>query len=98
MRGLWFLAGTAAGVYATSKARKAAEAVTLDGIHDRLTGLFAGARVLREEYQTGRAEKEAELRHRVAVDAERRQLAGQVTSLESGRAARQAAEALELAD
>ena len=39
-------AGTAAGVYATTKARRAAEALTVDGIHDRLTGWFAGARVL----------------------------------------------------
>ncbi len=64
-RGLWFVAGTAAGVYATSKARRAAEALTLDGVHDRLTGLFAGARVLREEVRVGMAEKETELRARI---------------------------------
>ena len=34
MRPIWFAAGAAAGVYATTKARRAAEALTVDGIHD----------------------------------------------------------------
>jgi Family of unknown function (DUF6167) len=67
MRGIWFVAGTAAGVYATSKARRAAEALTVDGIHDRLTGWFAGARVLAEELRAGTAEKETELRTRLSL-------------------------------
>ena len=66
-RGLWFVAGTAAGVYATAKARRAAESLTVDGLHDRLTGWFAGARVLREEFEAGRADKETELRERLAL-------------------------------
>jgi hypothetical protein len=61
------VAGAAAGVYATSKARRAAEALTVDGFHDRLTGWFAGARVLRDEVRAGATEKETELRHRLAV-------------------------------
>lgn len=65
MRTIWFVAGTAAGVYATSKARRAAEALTVDGVHDRLTGWFAGARVLRDEVRAGMAEKETELRARL---------------------------------
>jgi hypothetical protein len=67
MRPLWFAAGAAAGVYATAKVRRAAEALTVDGIHDRLTGWFAGARVLREELVAGMAEKETELRTRLAL-------------------------------
>ena len=67
MRALWFAAGTAAGVYATTKARRAAEALTVDGIHDRLTGWFAGARVLREELRSGAQDKESELRGRLAL-------------------------------
>ena len=67
MRPLWFAAGAAAGVYATAKVRRAAEALTVDGIHDRLTGWFAGARVLQEELLAGMAEKETELRTRLAV-------------------------------
>lgn len=67
MRGIWFVAGAAAGVYATAKARRAAEAVTVDGIHDRLTGWFAGARVLRDELRAGTVEKESELRARLTL-------------------------------
>ncbi len=67
MRPLGFAAGAAAGVYATAKVRRAAEAVTVDGIHDRLPGGVAGARVLREEMRAGMAEKESELRARLAV-------------------------------
>jgi len=65
-RGIWFFAGSAAGVYATAKVRRAAEALTVDGIHDRLTGWFAGARVLRDEARAGMEEKETELRSRMA--------------------------------
>ena len=67
MKAFWFAAGTAAGVYATTKARRAAEALTVDGIHDRLTGWFAGARVLGEELRSGAHEKETELRGRLAL-------------------------------
>lgn len=65
MRAFWFAAGTVAGVYLTAKARRAAEALTVEGAHDRLTGWFAGARVLREEVLAGMAEKETELRDRL---------------------------------
>jgi len=67
VRSWWFVAGAAAGVYATSKARRAAEALTVDGLHDRLTGWFAGARVLADEVRTGSAEKETELRGRLSL-------------------------------
>ncbi len=71
-RGLYFLAGTAAGAYAASKARRAAEALTVDGVHDRLTGWFAGARVLSTEAKAAAAEKEAELLDRLAETPPRR--------------------------
>lgn len=67
MRAVWFAAGTAAGVYAATKVRRAAESLTVDGIHDRLTGWFAGARVLGDELRSGMLEKETELRARLAV-------------------------------
>jgi hypothetical protein len=67
VRSVWFLAGGAAGVYATSKARRVAEALSYDGVHDRLTGWFAGARVVRDELRAGFAEKEAELDERLAL-------------------------------
>ena len=50
MRTVWFVAGGAAGVYASTRTRRVVESLTVDGIHDRLTGWFAGARVLREEF------------------------------------------------
>ncbi len=82
-RGLWFVAGTAAGVYATTKARRAAEALTVDGLHDRFTGWFAGARVLRDEVDAGRREKETELRTRLALgpDGEGADNVRQLTSI-----------------
>ena len=70
MRTVWFLAGGAAGVYATSKVRRVAEALSYDGVHDRLTGWFAGARIVRDELRAGIAEKETELVERLALGAE----------------------------
>ena len=69
------MAGAAAGVYATSKARRAAEALTVVGFLDRLTGWFAGARVLRDEVRAGAQDKETELRGRLTLvpDGETRQ-------------------------
>ncbi len=67
MWAVWFLAGGAAGVYATSKARRAAEALSYDGVHDRLMGWFAGGRIVREELRAGMAEKESALRERLAI-------------------------------
>ena len=67
MRPVWFLAGGAAGVYATSKARRVAEAFSYDGVHDRLVGWVAGARVVRDELRAGTAEKETELQERLAL-------------------------------
>jgi hypothetical protein len=67
MRTLWFVAGGAAGVYASTRTRRVVEAFTVDGLHDRLTGWFAGARVLRSEFEAGWVEKQAELRERLAL-------------------------------
>jgi hypothetical protein len=67
VRAVWFLAGGAAGVYATSRVRRVAEALSYDGVHDRLTGWFAGARVVRDELRAGIAEKETELQERLAI-------------------------------
>ena len=66
-RGLWFAAGAGAAVYAMVRGRRAAEALTVDGIGDRLNGLAVGIRMFREEVAQGRAEKETELRHRLAL-------------------------------
>lgn len=66
-RGLWFVAGAGAGVYAMVRGRRAAEALTVDGVRDRLGGLEVAARLFREEVAQGRLEKETELRERYGL-------------------------------
>jgi hypothetical protein len=66
-RGLWFAAGAGAGVYAMVRGRRAAEALTVDGLKDRLGALEVGARLFREEVAQGRADRETELRARLGL-------------------------------
>ena len=66
-RSLWFVAGAGAGIYAMSRARKAAEALTADGLRDRLSGFGVGMRMFRDEVAAGQAEKETELRERMGL-------------------------------
>jgi hypothetical protein len=66
-RGLWFVAGAGAGVYGMIRGRRAAEALTVDGLKDRLSGLEVGARLFRAEVAQGRVEKETELRERYGL-------------------------------
>lgn len=66
-RGVWFVAGAGAGVYATVRARRAAEALTREGLADRWHALALGARLLRDEVAQGRAEAETELRERFGL-------------------------------
>jgi hypothetical protein len=64
-RTLWFVAGAGAGVYAVTKARRVAEALTPEGLADRLAGLSVGAHLFGQELKAGMAEKEIELRGRM---------------------------------
>lgn len=66
-RGLWFVAGAGAGVYAVIRGRRAAEVFTVDGLTDRINGAAHGLRLLRDEVAQGRVEKETELRARLAA-------------------------------
>jgi hypothetical protein len=66
-RGLWFMAGAGAGVYAMVRARRVAEAFTADGLSDRWHALTLGVRMLREEVAQGQAEAETELRERFGL-------------------------------
>lgn len=66
-RSLWFVAGAGAGVYAMSRARRVAQALTADGLRDRLSGLDVGMRLFRDEVAAGQAEKETELRARMGL-------------------------------
>ena len=79
-RGFWFVAGAGAGVYAMVRGRRAAEALTADGLRDRLSGLEVGARMFRDEVAQGRAERETELRQRYGLGPD-----GQTPQLEGGR-------------
>ena len=66
-RSFWFVAGAGAGVYAMSRARRLAEAATVEGVRDRLEALRVGARIFRDEVAAGQAEKETELRQRLGL-------------------------------
>ncbi|KAA1415315.1 hypothetical protein F0U44_21745 [Nocardioides humilatus] len=68
-RGVWFVAGAAAGVYGMVKARRVAEAFTADGIRDRAHAANLGAQMFRAEFQYGKNEAETDLRHRFEVAA-----------------------------
>ncbi|GAA1143613.1 DUF6167 family protein [Nocardioides aquiterrae] len=66
-RGLWFVAGAGTAVYVMARGRRAAEALTVDGLKDRVGALGLGARMVRDEVAQGRAEKESELRERLGL-------------------------------
>lgn len=66
-RALWFVAGAGAGAYGLIRGRRAAEALTVDGLRDRVEGLWLGARLFRDEVARGAAEREPELRERYGL-------------------------------
>jgi hypothetical protein len=66
-RPLWFVAGAGVGVYAAARARRAAEALTADGMRDRLRGWQVGARLFAEEVHQARTERETELREQLGL-------------------------------
>jgi hypothetical protein len=64
-RGLWFVAGAGAGVYAVTRVRRLAHSLTVEGLRDRGRGLGAAGRVFLSEVAVAREEKETELRERL---------------------------------
>jgi hypothetical protein len=64
---VWFAAGAGAGVYAVTRVRRVAEAFTPEGLADRLAGLSLGLHLFRDEVRAGMAEKEKDLRGRLAI-------------------------------
>jgi hypothetical protein len=66
-RGLWFVAGAGAGVYAMVRARRLKETFTAEGLSDRWNAATLGARLLRDEVAQGQAEAETELRERFGL-------------------------------
>lgn len=73
-RGLWFVAGAGAGIWTMVRGRRAVEAVSLDGLRDRVDAAVLGARMLGQEVAAGKAEREGELR---------RDLAHRISSIEA---------------
>ncbi|MBM9458812.1 hypothetical protein JK386_02780 [Nocardioides sp. zg-536] len=70
--GIWFTAGAAAGVYGVVKARRVAEALTTDGLRDRIGAAVLGARMFRDEVAQGHADAEVRLRqHYRGLEASR---------------------------
>ncbi|EFQ83877.1 hypothetical protein HMPREF0063_10593 [Aeromicrobium marinum DSM 15272] len=60
-RVVWFVAGTAAGVYASVKARRAAERLSMPGLVDQAAALGTGWRAFSAEVQEGMAERERDV-------------------------------------
>ena len=67
-RTLWFVAGATTGVYALTKARRAAEALTPEGLRDRLAGLSLGVHLFNEEVRTEMLTTENDLRRRLRLE------------------------------
>ena len=83
--GLWFVAGAGAGIYVVIRGRRAAEALTIDGMQDRLNGVAVGLRMFRDEVAEGRTEKETELRERFSLAAHGRHELGAAEGSEVSR-------------
>ncbi len=66
-RPLWFVAGAGVGVYAAARARRVADSLSAEGLRDRVRGWQVGARLLAEEVQEGRAERETQLRDQLGL-------------------------------
>ena len=66
-RGLWFVAGAGAGVYAALRARRAAEILTVEGLQDRVGAAVVGLRLFRDEVAQGKADAETGLRERMGL-------------------------------
>jgi len=61
-RGLWFVAGAGAGIVAMVRGRRAAEALSVDGMRDRVDAAVLGVRMFGAEVAAGKAEREDEIR------------------------------------
>lgn len=73
VRLVWFVAGTAAGVYGSVKARRAAHRLSMPGLIDQAAALGTGVRAFRQEMAEGKNAKEHQLRtHVLASDPELR--------------------------
>jgi hypothetical protein len=64
---VWFVAGTAAGVYATAKARRAAYRLSMPGLVDQAAALGLGWRAFAAEVRDGMAQAEHDVAARLVA-------------------------------
>jgi len=65
---VWFVAGSAAGVYATSKARRAAHRLSMPGLVDQAAAAGMGWRAFSAEMRDGMRAREREVVHKLSGD------------------------------
>ena len=63
---VWFVAGSAAGVYATAKARRAADRLAMPGLVDQAAALGLGWRAFSAELRDGMETREREVVHELS--------------------------------
>jgi hypothetical protein len=63
---VWFVAGSAAGVYATAKARRAAYRLSMPGLVDQAAALGLGWRAFSAELRDGMETREREVVHELS--------------------------------
>lgn len=66
-KGIWFVAGASAGIYASVRARRLAQSFTVTELQGRLRSLTVGAQLLVDDVTTASREREAELRTRYGL-------------------------------
>jgi hypothetical protein len=79
-RSAWFLAGVGAGAYAAFKARRVADELSPEGLHERAMAMRVGARVVREQMEQARVDAEIDLRARFGQTPDRGVAAQSVTA------------------
>lgn len=67
---VWFIAGSAAGVYGAAKARRAAYRLSTPGLVDQAAALGHGWRAFNAEMQDGMQAREHEIARRLTTDPE----------------------------
>ncbi|MBK5217785.1 MAG: hypothetical protein JJE02_09395 [Propionibacteriales bacterium] len=66
---VWFAAGTAAGVYSTIKARRAAYRMSPSGVADQANALLVGARAFSTEMRVGMLARQYQIARNLDLDA-----------------------------
>ena len=65
---VWFVAGSAAGVYSAAKARRVAYRLSTPGLVDQAAALGLGWRAFSSELRDGMQTREREIVHRLTTD------------------------------